>query len=65
MLEALVLVAVAVPVLAALYLVMKWIARLERRALRRQALRHVYYPRRGRKAGVKPFERRSGPEPCK
>ena len=62
MLEMLVLVAIVVPVLAVVYVVMKWAARLEERALRRQEMRRVYYPRRGRKAGVKEFKRRSEPE---
>ena len=62
MLETLVFVVIAVSVLAGAYGVMKWAARLEGRALRRQEMRRVYYPRRGRKAGVKEFKRRSEPE---
>lgn len=56
--EPLLAVVIVVPVLAVVYVVMKWIAKAEQRTQARQGMDRVYYPRRGRKAGVPELKRR-------
>ena len=60
--EMLLFIVIVVPVLAVGYVVMKRVAKAEQRALDRQVLERVYYPRRGRKADVPEFKRWSEPE---
>ena len=45
-------------VLVVVCLVLRWAARVEQRAHARLLIDRVYYPTRGRKAGVPPFRRR-------
>ncbi len=56
--EPLMCLATIVPALAVVYVVMKWIAKAEKRAQARQEMDRVYYPRRGRKADVPELKRR-------
>ena len=60
--EPLMCLATIVPVLAVVYVVMKWIAKAEKRARARQEMDRVYYPRRGRKADMPELKRRPEPE---
>ena len=59
--EPLLVVVIVVPALAVVYVVMKWIAKVEQRMQARQGMGRVYYPKRGRKADVPQLKRR--PEP--
>lgn len=49
---------VGLAALAVLYAVMMWIAGVEKRASQRQSMVRVYYPKRGRKAGLQKLIRR-------
>ena len=60
MVEPLLILALGAVVLAALYGVGRWAARLENRAQERRVLDRVYYPKRGRKAGLQVLLRRQG-----
>ena len=60
--EPLLLLAIVVLVFLVGYDVLKWAARIERRAQIRQTMDRVYYPRRGRKADVPKLKRRREPE---
>ena len=60
--ELLLLIVIVVPVLAVGYVVIKWVTKVEQRALDRQVMERVYYPRRGTKADVPEFKWRSEPE---
>ena len=62
MTELLLFIVIVVPVLAVGYVVMKWGAKMEQRALDRQVMERVYYPRRGRKIDVPALKRQSEPE---
>ena len=57
MVEPLLILVVGAAVLAALYGVGRWAARMENRARDRRVLDRVYYPRRGKKAGLQPLVR--------
>ena len=58
MVEPLLILVVGAAVLAALYGVGRWAARMENRAHDRRLLDRVYYPRRGKKAGLQVLVRR-------
>ena len=60
--ETLLLLVIVVPVFLVGYVVLKWAARIERRAQVRPTMDRVYYPRRGRKADVPKLKRRREPE---
>lgn len=59
--DPLLVIVIVVSGLAVVYVVMKWVAKVEQQAQARQGVDRVYYPKRGRKADVPELKRR--PEP--
>ena len=55
-------VVIVVPLLAAVYVVVRWVAKAEQQAQAGQMMGRVYYPRRGMKADVPELKRRPEPE---
>ena len=48
---------VAIPVLAVVYMAIKWVIKMKKRTEARRGMDRVYYPRRGRKANVPELKR--------
>ena len=63
MAETLLTLILGLAVLAAICGVGKWAARMESREQERRLLKRVYYPKRGKKAGLQVLVRRQG-QPC-